>query len=246
MLPELLRFRRNVNSQAGEDGVLAEILRRLEITRGWFCEFGAWDGTYLSNTYLLLDQGWQGVMIEGDEQRFNDLRTTAQKYPDRLYPICRYVSHIAGPDSLASLLAPTPIPMDFDVLSVDVDGLDYYIWEAFQNFKPKIVIIEVNSNYPPGVEHLESGSNAHSSFTSMAKLGARKGYIPVLHTGNVFFVRSDLIDKVARGNTDLSDWTNQFQHTSLSAQGSLGRRLSRFRQRVTNRMFYSHLRQLRR
>jgi hypothetical protein len=242
MLRELLRFRRNVNSQAGEDGVLAEILRRLEIANGWFCEFGAWDGKYLSNTCLLLENGWHGVMIEGDQQRYGDLEKTARQFPGRLYPICRFVAPTAGPDSLDSLLGSTPIPSDFEVLSIDVDGLDYYIWEGLQNYRPKIVIIEVSSHYPPGVEHLESGGNAHSSFTSMAKLGGRKGYVPVLHTGNVFFVRSDLVDKVARGNPGLEDWTNQFQHTPKSAEGSLSRSLSRFRQRLTNRIFYSHLR----
>jgi hypothetical protein len=246
MLRELLRFRRNINSQAGEDGVLAEILRRLGIDRGWFCEFGAWDGKFLSNTYALLEKGWNGVMIEGDESRYSDLVKTALQFAGHLHPICRYVTHTAGPDSLDSLLGSTPIPQDFDVLSVDVDGLDYYIWEACQHYNPKIVIIEINSNYPPGVDHLESGSNAHASFSSMVKLGARKGYVPVLHTGNIFFVRSDLATIVANGSKEIADWNNQFQHTSKSAEGSLSRRLSQFRQRLANRMFYSHLRQNRR
>jgi hypothetical protein len=246
MLPELLRFRRNVNSQAGEDGVLAEILHRLGITTGWFCEFGAWDGKYLSNTYSLLEQGWSGVMIEGDDRRYSDLEKTAHKFPGRLYPICRYVSPDPGPDSLDALLSATPVPNEFDVLSIDVDGLDYYIWEAFQKYSPKIVIIEVNSHYPPGVEHLERGGNAHSSFTSMVKLGSRKGYVPVLHTGNIIFVRSDLADTVSKGSPALKYWTNQFQYTAKSAEGSIARRLSRFQQRLANRLFYSHLRQGRR
>src|SRR6202007_296770 len=105
----------------------------------------------------------------------------------------------------------------------------------------KIVIIEVNSHYPPGVEHVERGERAHASFTSMAKLGKDKGYVPVLHTGNVFFVRSDLVDRIARGNPALNDWTNQFQYTAQSARGSLLRHLSRLQQRLTNRIFYSHL-----
>lgn len=245
MLPELLRFRRNVNSQAGEDGVLAEILRRLEVGKGWFCEFGAWDGKYLSNTYLLLENGWSGVMIEGDRQRYAELEKLAQRMDGRLHPICRYVSPEPGPDSLDSLLGATPIPTDFEVLSIDVDGLDYYIWEAFQRYHPKVVIIEVNSNYPPGVEHLERGANAHASFTSMVKLGDRKGYVPVIHTGNVIFVRKDLAERVARGNKLLNDWTNQFQYTAKAAEGSITRQVSRLKQRVANRILYSHLRQSR-
>lgn len=242
MLPELLRFRRNINSQAGEDGVLAEILRRLGVGKGWFCEFGAWDGKYLSNTYLLLESGWSGVMIEGDHQRFADLEKMASRFDGRLHPICRYVSPDAGPDSLDSLLGSTPIPENFDVLSIDVDGLDYFIWEAFNKYNPKVVVIEVNSHYPPGVEHLERGDNAHSSFTSMVKLGSRKGYVPVLHTGNVIFVRADLAGKVAQSSALLNDWTNQFQHTAQSAKGSFARQVARFQQRLTNRIFHPHLR----
>lgn len=242
MLPELLRFRRNINSQAGEDGVLAELLRRLGVEKGWFCEFGAWDGKYLSNTYLLLENGWSGVMIEGDEQRYADLQKLADRSNGRLYPICRYVSSEEGADSLDSLLSTTPIPKEFEVLSVDVDGLDYFIWEALKKYNPKIVVIEVNSNYPPGVDHVEGGNNAHSSFTAMVKLGKRKGYVPLLHTGNVIFVRDDLTPRVARDSALLSDWSNQFQYNSKSAAGSLLRRCSWFRQRLTNRLFYSHLR----
>jgi hypothetical protein len=242
MLPELLRYRRNVNSQAGEDGVLAEILRRLDINRGWFCEFGAWDGKYLSNTYLLLENGWSGVMIEGDHKRYADLKKLGDKFHEHLFPVCRYVSPETGPDSLDAILGATPIPKDFDVLSVDVDGLDYYIWESLERYNPKVVIIEVNSHYPPGVEHIERGVNAHSSFTSMVKLGNRKGYVPLLHTGNVIFVRADLAGKVAQGSALLSDWMNQFQHTAKSAKGSVSRQLERLQQRLTNRIFYSHLR----
>jgi hypothetical protein len=241
MLPELLRFRRNIYSQNGEDGILAEILERLKIDLGWFCEFGAWDGKYLSNSYRLLQNGWKGVMIEGDEQRYKDLEATAKGFDGRLHTICKFVAHSPGPDSLDSLLRGTPIPKDFDVLSIDVDGLDYYIWQGFTEYSPKVVIIEVNSHYPPGVEHVEGGKNATSSFTSMVKLGREKGYVPVVHTGNVFFVRSDIVDKVANGDPKLNDSTNQFRYTSTSAEGSLSKQFTRFRQRLTDRIFYSHL-----
>jgi hypothetical protein len=242
MLRELLHFRRNVYSQNGEDGVLAEILQRLKIERGWFCEFGAWDGQYLSNSFLLLKQGWQGVMIEGDAQRYKDLELTASRFDGRLRTLCRFVAPHAGADSLDSLLQGTPIPLDFDVLSIDVDGLDYLIWQASTRYNPKVVIIEVNSHYPPGVEHVEGGSKATASFSSMIKLARKKGYVPVVHTGNIFFVRDDLVDSVAKGNPQLHDYGNQFTYTSISAAGSLTRQFSRLRQRVIDRLFYSHLR----
>src|SRR5690242_6376825 len=85
-------FRRNVYSQNGEDGVLDEIFRRLSMDSGWFCEFGAWDGRYGSNSYNLLRNGWRGVMIEGDPRRYRRLDALGRRF-GRLETIQAVVSH---------------------------------------------------------------------------------------------------------------------------------------------------------
>lgn len=69
----LIKYRKNYYSQNGEDGVIEEILKRMGIKQGWFVEFGAWDGKYLSNTYALVEKGWKGVEIEGDKTKFEKL-----------------------------------------------------------------------------------------------------------------------------------------------------------------------------
>ena len=69
----MLRFRSNVYSQNGEDGIIGEILRRLNIQKGTFIEFGAWDGVHFCNSRHLVEQGWDGIFIESDNDRFKDL-----------------------------------------------------------------------------------------------------------------------------------------------------------------------------
>lgn len=204
MLRPLVAYRMNCYSQNGEDGVLAEILSRLDISSGWCCEFGAWDGKHLSNTFRLLEQGWRGVMIECDRERYGQLESTAREFPDRLIPLEACVdSSPSSSQCLDSLLSRTPIPREFDVLSIDVDGEDYHIWDSITHYDPKIVIIEIDSSFLPWVKGVHRDTGSGSSFASMVELGRRKGYAPVCHTGNVFFVRNDLAASVGVGTGQL-------------------------------------------
>jgi hypothetical protein len=66
-------YSKNIYSQNGEDGIIEELLKRLNITKGWVCEFGAWDGILLSNTFNLVKNGFDAVFIEGDVNKYNDL-----------------------------------------------------------------------------------------------------------------------------------------------------------------------------
>jgi len=195
----LQKFRRNLYSQNGEDGVVAELLKRLGITNGWFCEFGAWDGRYGSNCYaLLLRKKWSGVMIEGVPARFKLLQRLATKFDGRLHAVETFVSHDDGSsETLDRVLARTPIPGDFELLNIDIDGYDYQVWSSLQRYRPTIVIIEINSSIPPGPEcvHGERGQQG-TTFSAMLKLGAGKGYRLVAHTGNMIFVRDEQVGKL--------------------------------------------------
>ena len=76
----LLNFYGNTHSQIGQDGILQEIFKKLDIEKGFFCEFGAWDGVYLSNCRKLVEEGWAGVFIEGNEKKFKDLSLRYQSF----------------------------------------------------------------------------------------------------------------------------------------------------------------------
>jgi hypothetical protein len=204
-LGDLERFRRNIYSQNGEDGVLAEIGRRLRwVGAGWFCEFGAWDGRYGSNCYALLRQGWDGVMIEGDPDRFVRLQQLARKWP-QLIAIERFIEpDPSHKSSLDHVLGETPVPHDFEVLSVDIDGADYQVWQGLTRYRPQVVVIEIESSLLPGARqiHDEAGATM-TSFTSMLELGRAKGYSLVCHTGNMIFVRDDLLPRLHLPSEDI-------------------------------------------
>jgi len=199
----LLKYAHNEYSQNGEDGILAEVYKRLEIRKGWFVEFGAWDGKHMSNTYALLKKGWKGIGIESDHERILDLEVEAKKHRGRLIPMEALIE-VSGSKSLDNLLKTTKLPKDFELLSVDIDSYDWLIWQSFVKYNPKVVVIEINSSIPVGIEHVQPArmlspdENIYtsSSFTSMLKLGQSKGYTLVCHTGNMIFVRNDLVEKL--------------------------------------------------
>lgn len=202
------KYRWNLNprkhaSQGGEDGIIEEICRRIEVERGWFVEFGAWDGVRYSNTFALVQRGWHGVYIEGDKEKAEELTRNMIEYP-KVISLCRYVA-AEREDRLDTILAETPVPRDFDVLSIDVDGNDYWIWKSVIDYRPKIVVIEYNPNfgphesktipYDPG--HRWDGTMFYgASAAALNKLAGDKGYTLVAHTRklNLFFVRRDLAD----------------------------------------------------
>lgn len=194
MRKNLLSYRYNRYSQSGEDGIIEELCRRLGITTGWFVEFGAWDGKHLSNTYNLLSHhAWQGVHIEGDPKKYQDLLLTRAAFPERLHTLCAMVG-FEGESKLDQLLARTPLPRNFDLLSIDIDSYDWQVWHALTEYRPKIVVIEGNSELPPGVFQIHNPpTRIGASFSSLLELGRSKGYQLVCHTGNCIFVLNERV-----------------------------------------------------
>ena len=192
-MQHLNAFKKNIYSQNGEDGVVNEILNRLEIKdeEGTFCEFGAADGKWFSNTYQLVERGWKGVMIEGSES-FEKLKETAKQHHPNIVAINKFVDAV-GENSLDNILKDTFLPLDFDLLSIDVDSIDYHIWDNFKNYKPKIVIIEVNTEPGPDARLIHPDSPyGGTTYLPTLELGESKKYSLVCHTGNMIFVRNDL------------------------------------------------------
>jgi hypothetical protein len=193
------RYQFNVYSQNGEDGVIAELHKRLGLETGqdsWCVEFGAWDGMHLSNTFALVEQGWNAVYIEGDAGRYKDLQNTATRYP-KIVPVCAFVARASTDEwSLNAILKKTRIPADFALLSIDIDSYDCDVWESLTGYAPKIVVIEINSSVPPGIVWRHSDKTPGNTFSATCNVARRKGYTLVCHTGNLIFVRDDLVAKL--------------------------------------------------
>lgn len=191
----LIEHAANVHSQAGEDGVLNKILELIPARSQWCVEFGAWDGLHHSNTAnLIKSQDYSAVLIEADPARFEDLKATFgdRASVHRLRAFVGFEHH----DSLDVLLRATPIPKDFDVLSIDIDGNDYHVWDATAEYSPKCVVIEYNPTIPNGVHFVQPRDPAlmqGSSVDALVALGKRKGYELVAVTQyNAIFVRREL------------------------------------------------------
>ncbi len=192
------KYNKNIYSSQGEDGIIEELLNRLNIKSGWVCEFGAWDGIKFSNTFnLIKSNNFKGVYIEGDKIKFNDLLKTVSLYKN-IIPINEFVSPENNLNCLDNILAKTDIPNNFDILSIDVDSYDYHIWKSLQVYKPKIVIVEINSSVMTNNElHIhEENKYQGTGFRPMFKLGIEKGYKFVLHTGNMIFIQNELFPQL--------------------------------------------------
>jgi hypothetical protein len=194
----LTPFEHRVFSQNGEDGVIAEIIRRIGAAfPRTFVEFGGGNGL-AGNTLMLADVlGWKGLFIEAAE---HDHARLAAKY--RTNNLVQAIRSFVSPGNINDLLTQGLGAEDIGVLSIDVDGNDYYIWKAITR-KAALVVIEYNGELPldqPLVQPLLSrpwdGTNYYgASLRALEGLGERLGY-RLVHTEltgtNAFFVRQDL------------------------------------------------------
>jgi hypothetical protein len=161
--PPLASFRKNVHSQYGEDGLVAEILERIRGSvplDGWCVEFGAWDGVYLSNTCdLIRSRGYRAVLIEGSPEKYVEL---CRNHPsDDVIKVRRFVM-LDGESTLDRVLAETPIPSGFDFLSIDIDGCDYHVLETLKVHRPKVICVEFNPTIPNEVEYVQARDSSSS------------------------------------------------------------------------------------
>ena len=208
----LNNYSKKIFSQFGEDGIILEILNRLTKKNldFWCVEFGARDGISDSNTLnLIKNYEYKAVLIEGDKKYFKKL---CKNFPqDEIIKINRLVS-FDGQNKLDNLLKNTKIPKNFDFLSIDIDGCDYYIFESLSEYRPKLLSIEFNQLIPNAIEFVQKKDfkiKQGSSARSLVNLAKKKNYELVASTlTNLFFVDksySDLISKTPINLDDLID-----------------------------------------
>jgi hypothetical protein len=202
----LCNFERRVHSQNGEDGVLAEIFRRVGMTNRFLVEFGCGDGTE-NCTRLLVENGWSGLWIDADPVAATRARTVTNGQDVRV-DAC-----FTTRENIVALLASAGVPQGLDLVVVDIDGNDHWLWERVATaFRPRVCVVEGNSTFPPPVtwrmrykaSHVWQRTWKHSaSLTHLEAMGFRLGYRLVACESrgtNAFFVRDDI--------AALMDWGN--------------------------------------
>jgi hypothetical protein len=191
-----------VCSQNGEDGIIAEIFSRIGTTDRLFVEFGVDDGLECNGAYLARFCGWSGIMLEGGAATN---RRLVRNYED--LPRIRTGQYFITRENIAEVFRELAVPAEFDLLSIDIDGNDYWVWQALSQYRPRVVIIEYNAAYPPpmcwimayNAEHLWDGTSSYqgASLSALTELALRLGYALVCTDSNgvnAFFIRQDLLE----------------------------------------------------
>jgi hypothetical protein len=180
---------RKVRSQNGEDGVLEALFERLGVTNQYCVEFGCADGMEC-NTAHLLDQGWTGLLMDGGGFSNNPRADVRQEF--------------ITAENINELFRKYEVPQHFDLLSIDIDGNDFWVWREI-TVRPRVVVIEYNAHIPPDLrraavyepDFLNTGTDYFgASLLALKELGLRKGYTLVYceRAGvNTFFIANEIV-----------------------------------------------------
>ena len=193
-----------VFSQNGEDGILQYLINNIAIEDDTFVEFGVSNYQEANTRFLLLNNNWKGLVLDGSSENINAIKKEELYWKHDL----NAGQHFITRDNINSIILGAGISGDIGLLSVDIDGNDYWVWQAIDVVQPRIVVCEYNSvfgcDYPISVPYDEKFQRAqahHSclyfgaSLPALCHLAEQKGYdfVGSNSTGiNAFFIRSDL------------------------------------------------------
>jgi hypothetical protein len=198
----LLTYGFRAYSQNDEDGMIQEIFRRIGVSSRVFVEFGVGDGSENNTLYLMLS-GWRGLWIDGSDSNAASIRQQFAPFiqSGQLAFLQRFVDR----DGIDGIIGGSGFCGEIDLLSIDIDGNDYWVWQAISVVQPRIVVIEYNAVFRPPLAVVAkydkafvwSGTSYYgASLSALESLGSQKGYDLVgcsLSGINAFFVRHDLV-----------------------------------------------------
>jgi hypothetical protein len=192
-----------VFSQWDEDGIIQYLINKLPIEHETFIEFGVENYEESNTRFLMINNHWQGMVLDGCGADIEWIRKDRMYWQYDLQAKAAWITR----DNIDALLCESGFPRDVGLLSVDIDGNDYWIWEAIQSIRPRIVIVEYNSVFklaPVAVPYrddfnrtLAHHSNLYygSSLAALHFLAKKKGYILAGSNSwghNAFFIRADI------------------------------------------------------
>jgi len=211
-----------VFSQWGEDGIIQYLISRIAVENKIFVEFGVQDYRESNTRFLLVNDNWTGLVIDSSSESIKYIHSQEYYWKYDLTAVCDFVTA----DNINELIKGVKITGSIGILSIDIDGNDYWIWNAISAISPQIVIVEYNSSF--GNQHAVtipyqldfSRENAHfshlywgASLPAFCSLASQKGYIYVGSNSvgsNAFFVRKDSV-----GNIKECDFHKDFNQSKF-------------------------------
>jgi hypothetical protein len=202
-------------SQTDEDGILLYLFARLGIEHRTAVEICAGHGIECNTANLILNHGWDALLLDGDAANVRRGREFFSRAPQsRVFPP-EFAQEWITRDNVNSTVEKYGFRGEVDLLSLDLDGVDWWIWKALTTIAPRVVVLEYQDILGPErswtVPYADDFSSTSYSFTdgmpdfagaslsAFARLGTQKGYrlVGVNRYGyNAFFVRNDLGDDI--------------------------------------------------
>jgi hypothetical protein len=210
-LPDLADVEFRCHSQNGEDGILLYIFSLIGTTSRKSVEICAGNGVECNTANLIINHGWQGLLVDGSQDNIDAAKAFYERHPNtRLSPPALAVSWVTA-ENVNGLISSRGFGGEIDLFSLDVDGVDYWIWRAIDCMQPRVVVLEFNGvlgpderltiPYDPAFK-LDLAKLPHkcgASLSAFAALGRDKGYrlVGVQSLGiNAFFVRAGVGEDV--------------------------------------------------
>jgi hypothetical protein len=222
-----------VYSQWGEDGILHHLLRHIKVSRNIFVEFGVENYTESNTRFLLMNNNWSGLVIDGSSSHIDFIKNDDIYWRYNLKAEHAFITR----ENINDLIRRNGISGDIGLLSIDIDGNDYWVWEAIDVILPSVVVIEYNSRFGPNravtvpYDAKFSRLAAHyssiyygASLAALCLLGTRKGYSLIGSNSagnNAFFVRNELRPPNLPVLTPAEGFVQACFRESRNRQGSL-------------------------
>ena len=213
------KFGIKIYSQNDEDGIILYILKHIGIKTKKFVEIGVENGTECNTTNLLKNFNWKGVQIKGNKILYSDAKIQLKKILKEKIKNLKLLNIFITKKNVNKILK-NNCGKEVDLLSIDIDGNDFWIWKSIKCIKPRLVIIEYNSFFGPKLsctipynakfiwDYKNKRSYYGASLKALEKLGKQKKYtlVGIDRNGvNAFFVRNDLSKKINLKSKKIND-----------------------------------------
>ena len=225
----------SIFSQFGEDGILQYLLRHVKVPETTFVEIGVGNYRESNTRFLVENNNWRGIAINGDDSHARYILGSGLAWRHDVEPVQAFVTR----ENVDQLITDNGFTGEIGLLSIDVDGVDYWLWSAVTSITPAIVVMEFNAlfgpeatvtvPYDPTFVDAESHySRVHfgASLGALAHLGKERGYRLVgisSNAANAFFVLNNLADDTLREVSPQECWRAPRFLTSRNPDGTLSR-----------------------
>jgi len=190
-------------SQWGDDGIINFLINYIDIENDSFIEFGVENYTECNTRFLLINNNWKGLIIDGSKKNIDSVKRDTIYWQHDLTAIYQFIT----PENINSLIINNGFEGKIGLLNIDIDGIDYWVWEAITSIEPTIVVVEYNSLFGfenawtvPKNSQFYRGTAHYSnlyygvSLLSLCDLADEKGYSFIgcnSNGNNAYFVKNE-------------------------------------------------------